>query len=79
MIDQLCAAGPDRLSLRKFQRYAVQISEWHWKNLMAAGDIVEPENLPGIYIQANTALYRDDIGLCFPREMEAYAPDDLII
>lgn len=79
LIDQLCERGKDRYLMRRLQRFTVLISDWHLKKLLAGGEIVEPEDLPGVFMQASTALYRDDMGLCFPEEIEAYAPDDLII
>lgn len=79
LIDQLCALGKDRFLMRRLQRFSVQISEWHLKRLLATGDIAQPENGPGLYMQVSTTLYREDIGLCFPEEINAYAPDDLII
>lgn len=79
LIDQLCESGKDRRLMRKLQRFTVQVSDWHLRDLMAGGDVVEPENLPGVFVQINSALYREDIGLCFSQEMDAYSPDDLII
>jgi len=79
LIDRLCEFGKDRVLMRQLQRYTVQISEWHLKKLLATGDIVEPEISPSLYMQTSTTLYREDIGLCFPEEIEAYSPDDLII
>jgi CRISPR-associated endonuclease/helicase Cas3 len=79
LIDQLCESGKNRYLMRKLQRFTVQVSDWHLKKLLAGGDIIEPENLSGIFAQSNTALYREDIGLCFPEEIDAYSPEDLII
>jgi CRISPR-associated endonuclease/helicase Cas3 len=79
LIDQLCALGKSRFLMRRLQRVTVQVSDWHLKKLLASGDVVEPEISPGLYIQASTTLYKDDIGLCFPEEIDAYLPDDLII
>jgi CRISPR-associated endonuclease/helicase Cas3 len=79
LIDQLCEVGKDRYLLRRLQRFTVHVTDWHLKKLLAGADVLESENVPGIFMQANTAIYREDVGLCFPEEMQAYSPDDLII
>jgi len=79
LIDRLCTLGKERFLMRRLQRFTVQISEWHLRRLLATGDIAEPEISPGLYMQASTVLYQDDIGLCFPEETDAFAPEDLII
>ena len=79
LIDQLCESGKDRSLLRKLQRFTVRVSGWHLKKLLAGGDIVEPEKLPGLFIQVNTIIYQKKIGLCFPDEMNAYESVDLYI
>jgi len=79
LIDRLCEAGKDRQLIRRLQRYTVQVSDWHLGRLLASGDIVEPRNLPRTFVQASTALYQDDVGLCFPERTEAYSSSELII
>jgi CRISPR-associated endonuclease/helicase Cas3 len=79
LIDRLCAQGKERFLLRKLQRYTVQVSEWHLKKLLASGDVAEPELSPGVYMQVNTCLYREDIGLSLPEENASFEPDELII
>jgi CRISPR-associated endonuclease/helicase Cas3 len=79
LIDRLCLKGKERILLRKLQRYAVQVSEWHLRRLITSGEVAEPEIAPGLYMQVGTLLYRNDIGLYMPEYDEAIKPIDLII
>lgn len=79
LIDRLCILGKERFLMRRLQRYTVQLSEWHLKRLLASGEVAELEVSPGLYMQVNTLLYREDIGLCMLDEIQTITHDDLII
>ncbi|MBU1244007.1 CRISPR-associated helicase Cas3' [Myxococcota bacterium] len=67
---------PDRWLLRKLQRYVVNIPKTVHGRLLREHAIVEVH--PGIYVQEQAGLYREDLGLC-PDLSCVYDPEDLII
>ncbi len=62
--------------MRKLQRYSVNVSEWHFKQLQADSQI--EEIWPGIWAQmAGTTIYHPELGLTL--EADAPAASDLVI
>lgn len=74
-IKKLRFAGPSREVMRALQRYAVSVKPSVANSLLAEGRVEEIHD--GILVQADSKLYRSDIGLDIYRE--AYDPEDLCI
>jgi len=66
---------PDRWLLRRLQRYVVNIPKNIHESLLREHAIVEVH--PGIFVQEQAGLYRDDLGLC-PDLSCVYDPEELI-
>lgn len=78
-IDELAAGGPDARLLRRLQRYTVSIPAWLHGQLAAQGDIAELERVKGCWVQVNSTLYQDSVGLLYPEETTQLLPEDLVI
>ncbi len=74
-IRMLKQGPPDRWLLRKLQRYVVNIPKTVHACLLREHAVVEVH--PGIYVQEQAGLYREDLGLC-PDLSCVYDPEDLI-
>lgn len=66
---------PDRWLLRKLQRFVVNIPKTIHERLLREHAIVEAH--PGIFVQEQAGLYREDLGLC-PDLSCVYDPEELI-
>ncbi|MFA6412806.1 MAG: CRISPR-associated endonuclease Cas3'' [Syntrophales bacterium] len=75
IIDKLRFAGPSREVMRALQRYTVSVKPAVANSLLAEGRVEEIHD--GILVQADSKLYRSDIGLDIYREV--YDPEDLYI
>ncbi len=76
LLGQLKNEGPSRWLMRKLQRYSVNVSEWHFKQLQADSQI--EEIWPGIWAQmAGTTIYHPELGLTL--EADAPVVSDLVI
>ena len=65
----------DRSTLRRLQRYVVNLPQRVHSQLLSAEAIREV--CPGIFVQGHKALYDDKLGFC-PEKSIIYEPDDLI-
>jgi CRISPR-associated endonuclease/helicase Cas3 len=74
-IEKLRFAGPTRELMRALQRYTVSVKPGVASRLLAEGRVEEVYD--GILVQADSNLYRLDIGLDIYREV--YDPEDLHI
>jgi CRISPR-associated endonuclease/helicase Cas3 len=75
LIEELKYVGPNRGLMRKLQRYTVNLPHHTFHKLMDERRI--EEIYPNIYVQLDSALYREDIGLDV--FSAAYKPEDLIL
>ena len=75
IIEKLRFAGPSRELMRALQRYTVSVKPDLAGRLLAEGRIEEIHK--GILVQADSKLYRPDVGLDIYREV--YDPEDLYI
>lgn len=75
LLEALEKRQPDRLLLRKLQRYVVNLPRRLHTLLLACGAIREIH--PGIFVQAHGALYDDNLGFC-PDKSIVYEPDELM-
>ncbi|GAB6057493.1 CRISPR-associated helicase Cas3' [Desulfonatronum parangueonense] len=75
LLDRLERRGPERLLMRRLQRYVVNIPRRKHLSLMEAGAIREV--YPGIFIQIQSNLYHQELGLCPDRSL-VYEPDELL-
>ncbi len=76
LLGRLRKEGPSRWLLRKLQRYSVSVSEWHFGQLQASGQI--EELWPGIWAQMEGAtLYDPVLGLM--TDGDAPPASDLVI
>lgn len=76
LLSQLRNQGPSRWLIRKLQRYSVNVSEWHFRQLQNDSQI--EEIWPGIWSQMEgTILYHPILGLAL--DSEAPAAADLVI
>jgi CRISPR-associated endonuclease/helicase Cas3 len=75
IIEKLRFAGPSREVMRALQRYTVSVKPAVANSLLAEGRVEEIHD--GILVQADSKLYRSDIGLDIYREV--YDPEDLYI
>ncbi|HUX40137.1 MAG TPA: DEAD/DEAH box helicase [Rectinemataceae bacterium] len=55
--------GPDRATLRRLQRYSVNVPQRVFDALLEAGSIRQIKNLEGLYIQSLPGLYDETFGL----------------
>lgn len=76
LIREMERREPDRYILRKLQRYIVNLPRYLHERLLKDGAIRQLH--PGIYVQAHSAMYDEEVGFC-PDKSILYAPDDLII
>jgi len=75
LLNTLRAEGPSRWLMRKLQRYSVNISEWHFRQLQEDSQIEEIH--PGIWAQVtSTVIYDNVLGLSM--DLETPAAEDLI-
>ncbi len=76
LLGRLRQEGPSRWLMRKLQRYSVQVSEWHFRQLRE--DYLIEEIWPGIWAQMEaTPLYDQTLGLSLSLDTPAAA--DLVI
>lgn len=75
LLDMLERRGPERLLLRRLQRFVVNIPRRRHQRLVGEGAIREVYS--GIFIQAYSALYHQDLGFC-PDRSTVYEPDELL-
>ena len=76
LLNQLRTEGPSRWLMRKLQRYSVNVSAWHFKQLQ--DDYQIEEIAPGIWAQIEgTAIYDPALGLVLAGD--APAAVDLVI
>ncbi len=75
LIEMLKKLGPERWLMRKLQRYVVNLPKYIHIKLYKDAAIIEAH--PGIYIQANRAMYHPELGFC-PDKSMIYEPDDLM-
>jgi len=57
------AFGPDRVTMRRLQRYSVNVPKRIFDMLLATGSIRELKGMDGLYIQALPGLYDETFGL----------------
>lgn len=74
LIDILKSTGPERLLMRKLQRYMVSVYNHDFEQMLNRGSIEEVQ--PGIFALTSEIEYRDDIGLLV--EEVLYDPEELI-
>ena len=68
LLNILRSEGPSRWLMRKLQRYSVNVSDWHFRQLQEDSQIEEIH--PGIWAQmAGTALYDPVLGLALTTDM----------
>ncbi len=76
-LNTLRAEGPSRWLMRKLQRYSVNVSDWHFQQLVEDSQIIE-EIHPGIWAQmAGTTIYDPVLGLAL--ETDAPSASDLVV
>ena len=76
LLSRLKNEGPSRWLMRKLQRYSVNVSDWHFKQLQEDSQI--EEIWPGIWAQIDgTTIYSPDLGLTL--ETDAPPAADLVI
>lgn len=66
LVEQLRIAGPNRLIMRKLQRYTVTVAPRTLDDLRKKGFVEEKH--PGVYVQTADSLYSDEFGLDIFRE-----------
>lgn len=76
LIRELERREPDRYLLRQLQRYVVNLPKYLHERLLKDGAI--RQIYPGIYIQALSSMYDENMGFC-PDKSIIFDPDDLII
>lgn len=69
LIGRLQKEGPERWLMRKLQRYSVSLPDYHFQNLLKAGDLREV--YPGIYAQLDASLYSEALGLILADVLDA--------
>ncbi|WP_419638694.1 hypothetical protein, partial [Thiolapillus sp.] len=75
-LNTLRAEGPSRWLMRKLQRYSVNVSDWHFQQLVEDSQIEEIH--PGIWAQmAGTTIYDPVLGLAL--ETDAPSASDLVV
>ncbi len=75
-LNTLHAEGPSRWLMRKLQRYSVNVSDWHFQQLVEDGQIEELHS--GIWAQmAGTTIYDPVLGLAL--ETDAPSASDLVV
>lgn len=75
LISSLRYGGPGRETMRRLQRYAVNLSRAHAQRMQAEGFIECLHD--SILVQIDSTLYKDDVGLDIHRQR--YSPEDLFI
>jgi CRISPR-associated endonuclease/helicase Cas3 len=78
LIRELEKGKPDRLLLRRLQRYTINIPRYLHSKFIADSSLRELPLSPGIYVQSQPSLYDEDIGFCPDRSL-IYEPDELIL
>ncbi|HOD72598.1 MAG TPA: CRISPR-associated helicase Cas3' [Deltaproteobacteria bacterium] len=76
LIRELERREPDRYLFRQLQRYVVNLPRYLHERLLKDGAI--RQIYPGIYIQALSSMYDENMGFC-PDKSIIFDPDDLII
>ena len=69
LIGKLKKDGPERWLMRKLQRYSVNMPRRVVDKLVEAGEVLEV--WPGIFAQAVSTLYDDEVGVTFGSELTA--------
>lgn len=75
LLDQLERRGPERLLMRRLQRFVVNIPRRKLQRLV--DDLAFREVYPGIFVQTQGSLYHPELGLC-PDRSAVYEPDELL-
>jgi len=75
LLEKLRVTGPYRELMRKLQRYAVNVPEFWFGQLLASGDI--QEIYADFYAQTSSVLYHPDLGLLL--EGETMSAEQLIV
>jgi len=70
------AFGPDRDTMRRLQRYSVNVPKRVFETLLATGSIRELKGMEGLYIQALPGLYDETFGLRL--DGPVLSPEDFI-
>ena len=74
LLDELRAAGPHRLLMRRLQRYAVGVPRGSLPSLLERGFVEEMH--PGIFVQTMPSLYSDVFG--FDLYRDGFSPEDYV-
>ncbi|MCA9474083.1 MAG: hypothetical protein KC594_18620, partial [Nitrospira sp.] len=69
LIGKLKKDGPERWLMRRLQRYSVNLPRHVVDKLIQSGEIQEV--WPGIFAQAASTLYDDEVGLTLGNELNA--------
>jgi len=78
LIDDLQRHQPERATFRRLQRYVVPVPQRLFQGLLRAERIAEAPLSPGLFVQRDPSMYRDDIGIVFDEKF-LYEPGNLIV